>query len=119
MSDYRHGTIWLINFEPSVGSEIKKVRPSLIISQTGFSLKRQKITVISLTSQTKSPSGAARVFVPKSSQNGLTKNSELAVIEPTTFDKKRLIKYIGYLEEHLLQEVKHKLAIYLDIIGIF
>lgn len=115
MSDYRSGTIWLINFEPQVGSEIKRVRPGLIISKTEFNLKRQKITVIPLTSQTKS-SGAARVFVPKSSQNGLTKNSELIVIYPATFNKKRLIKYIGELEENLLQEVKRKLAIYLDII---
>lgn len=114
MSDYRHGTIWLINFKPQVGSEIAKVRPGLIISRTGFNIKRQKITVIPLTSQTKYP-GAARVFVPKSSQNGLTKNSELIVIDPATFDRKRFVKYIGELEEHLLQEVKRKLAIYLDI----
>ena len=56
MSDYRHGTIWTINFEPQVGSEITKVRPDLIISKTEFNLKRQKITVIPFTSQTK-PSG--------------------------------------------------------------
>lgn len=116
MSDYRHGTIWLINFDPQVGSEIKKVRLGLIISKTGFNLKRQKITVIPLTSQTKSSGGAARVFVAKSSQNGLTQDSELIVIDPATFDKKRFIDYLGNLEENLLQEVKRKLAIYLDII---
>lgn len=115
MSDYRHGTIWLIDFEPQVGSEIKKVRPGLIISKTGFNLKRQKITVIPLTSQAKTSGGGARVFVPKSSQNGLAQNSELIVIDPATFDKKKFIKYIGELEESLLQKVKHKLAIYLDV----
>ena len=116
MSDYRYGTIWLINFEPQVGSEITKVRPGLIISKTGFNLKRQKITVIPFTSQTKSSGGAARVFVPKSSDNGLSKNSELIVIDPATFDKQRFVNYIGVLEEKLLQEVKHKLAIYLDLV---
>ena len=116
MSDYRHGTIWSINFEPQVGSEIKKVRPGLIISKTGFNLKRQKITVIPFTSQAKSSGGAARVFVPKSSLNGLIKNSELIVIDPATFDKKRFMDYIGELEENLLKEVKRKLAIYLDLI---
>ena len=40
MSDYRHGTIWLINFEPQVGTEIKKVRPGFIVSKTGFNQKR-------------------------------------------------------------------------------
>ena len=116
MSDYRHGTIWLINFEPQVGSEIKKVRPGLIISKTGFNLKRHKITVIPFSSQTKSSGGAARVFVPKSSDNGLSKNSELIIIDPATFEKKRFVGYIGELEEKLLQEAKRKLAIYLDLI---
>ena len=115
MSDYRHGTIWLINFEPQVGTEIKKVRPGLIISKTGFNLKRRKITVIPFTSQTQSSVGAARVFVPKSSLNGLSKNSVLIVIDPATFDKKRFIEYLGELEEDLLKEAKRKLAIYLDL----
>ncbi len=42
MSDYRHGAIWLINFEPQIGTEIKKVRPGLIISRTEFNRQRQK-----------------------------------------------------------------------------
>lgn len=43
MSDYRHGAIWLINFEPKVGTEIKKVRLGPIISRTEFNQQTQKI----------------------------------------------------------------------------
>ena len=71
MSDYRLGTIWSINFEPQIGSEIKKTRPGLIISNTKFNLQRQKITVLPLTSRQKKSSGMAKVFVPKSKLNGL------------------------------------------------
>lgn len=156
MSDYRQGTIWLINFEPQVGTEIKKVRPGLIVSNTKFNLKRQKITVLPFTSQTQSSFGAAKVFVTKSSRkttwqnsvkngeiiriseiviaakttishdqrikiakscfNGLRKNSELIVIDPATFDKKRFIEYLGMLEEDLLNEAKRRLSIYLDLV---
>ena len=115
MSDYRHGTIWLINFEPQVGTEIKKIRPGLIVSKTEFNLKRRKITVLPFTSQTQSSLGAARIFVAKSPLNGLRKNSELIVVDPATFDKKRLIKYLGQLEDNLLKEVKRKLSIYLNL----
>ena len=115
MSSYRHGSIWSINFEPQVGSEIKKIRPGLIISKTSFNLKRKKITVLPFTSQEHPSKGAARIFVPKSSLNGLDKNSELITIDPATFDKKRFIDYIGSLELDLLEEAKRKLAIYLDI----
>lgn len=115
MSDYRCRTIWSINFEPQVGTEIKKIRPGLIISKTGFNLKRKKITVLPFTSQAKPSEGAARVFVPKSSLNGLDKNSELITIDPATFDKKRFIDYIGELESDLFDQAKRKLAIYLDL----
>ena len=115
MSDYRHGTIWLINFEPQIGTEIKKVRPGLIISKTGFNLKRKKITVLPFTAQDKPSLGAARIFVTPSSLNGLDKNSELITIDPATFDKQRFIKYLGMLEADFLQQAKHKLAIYLDL----
>lgn len=74
MPNYRLGTIWLINFEPQIGSKIRKTRPGLIISKTAFNLRRQKITVLPLTSRDKSSGGAARVFVVKSATNGLDKN---------------------------------------------
>ncbi len=115
MPDYRLGTIWLIDFEPQIGSEISKTRPGLIISKTAFNLKRQKITVLPLTSRDQPSGGAARVFVNKSLTNGLDKNSEIITIDPATFDKKRFKRFIGELETDLLNVVQQKLAIYLDL----
>ena len=115
MSDYRHGSIWLINFEPQIGSEIKKTRPGLIISKSNFNASRKKVTVLPLSSRQKDSGGTARIFVQKSTQNGLDKNSEIIIIDPATFDKRRLIRHIGVLEELLLGEVKKKLRIYLDL----
>jgi mRNA interferase MazF len=57
--------------KPQVGTEIKKVRPGLIISRTEFNQKRQKITVLPFTTQASS-AGGARVFVASSKENGLT-----------------------------------------------
>jgi mRNA interferase MazF len=28
----KRGEIWLVDFEPTIGSEIKKIRPALVIS---------------------------------------------------------------------------------------
>lgn len=115
MSDYRYGTIWLINFEPQVGTEIKKVCPGLIVSRTEFNQKRQKITVLPFTTQVSS-SGAARIFVTSSTENGLSQDSQIIVIDPATFDKKRFIKYLGILESSLIVLVKRKLALYLNLV---
>lgn len=116
MSNYRLGAIWLINFEPQVGTEIKKTRPGLIISKTEFNQKRRKLSVLPFTSQINSSKGAARILVIKSVQNGLNKDSELLTIEPATFDKQRLIRYLGELETEFLLLAKRKLSLYLDLI---
>jgi mRNA interferase MazF len=115
MSDYRLGAIWWINFEPQIGSEIKKTRPGLIISNTNFNISRQKITVLPLTSREESSEGMARVFVLKSDLNCLNSNSEIIVIDPATFDKRRFIKFIGELENNLFKQVQEKLKIYLNL----
>lgn len=36
VSDYRLGSIWLVTFDPSVGTEIQKTRPALVISGTAL-----------------------------------------------------------------------------------
>ena len=118
MSNYRLGSIWLINFEPQVGSEIKKTRPGLIISKTSFNLSRKKITVLPLTSREQPSNGAARVFVSPDNTNGLDRNSEIITIDPATFDKKRFNKFLGDLSPDLLKEVQKKLSIYLDLDGL-
>ena len=115
MSDYRHGVIWLINFELQVGTEIKKVRPGLIISRTEFNQKRQKITVLPFTTKISQNQGAARIYVAKSTLNGLSKDSELITVDPATFDKRRFVKYLGILEDKLLTLAKRKLSLYLNL----
>ena len=35
-SDYRLGSLWLVTFDPSVGTEIRKTRSAVIISGTAF-----------------------------------------------------------------------------------
>jgi mRNA interferase MazF len=114
VSDYRYGSIWLINFEPQLGTEIKKTRPGLIISRTQFNQKRQKITVLPFTSSTSSI-GGARIAVSSSDNNGLTKDSQLIVIDPATFDKRRFVKYLGVLETEIIIVMKQKLSLYLNL----
>jgi mRNA interferase MazF len=53
-SNYGLGSIWLVSFDPSIGKEIRKTRPAVIISGTIFN-QRSKVTVLPITSS--SPSG--------------------------------------------------------------
>jgi mRNA interferase MazF len=43
------GEIWLVNFDPTIGSEIKKTRPAIIVSAQPFNRLRRTIVVIPLS----------------------------------------------------------------------
>ncbi|MEM8832627.1 MAG: type II toxin-antitoxin system PemK/MazF family toxin [Cyanobacteria bacterium P01_G01_bin.19] len=117
MRNCRCGSIWLVCFDPSVGTEIKKTRPALIISPTDFNSVRSKVTLLPISSTVIKTKKIAPVVVriPATRENGLNVESTILAIEPNTFDKKRLVKCLGDLESDYLKEVKQILKSYLDL----
>jgi len=115
--NYGFGSIWLVTFDPSVGTEIRKTRPALVVSGTIYNKQRSKVTVLPFTSS--KPDNprirAAVVEVPSSKQNGLSTDSLLVCVEPMTFDKVRLIQQVGELEVELLQQAQNILRRYLNL----
>ena len=116
-SDYRMGSIWVVTFDPSVGTEIQKTRPALIISETLFNNQRSKVTVLPFTSaKPNNPRiSSAVVEVTTSAQNGLSVDSILICVEPMTFDKIRLTQQLGELETELLEQAQNILRRYLSL----
>jgi len=106
----------LVRFDPSVGTEIRKTRPAVIISGTVFN-RRSKVTVLPLTTSQPRDQRLLSIMVPvtPSNTNGLDAESFLICIDPMTFDKKRLIQYVGQLEQEQIQQSKSILRRYLDL----
>lgn len=114
--DYRLGSIWLVRFDPSVGTEIRKTRPAVIVSGTAFN-RRSKVTVIPLTTSQPRDPRLLSVMVPvtPTDVNGLDVESFLIGVEPMTFDKRRLVQYLGQLEAEHIRQTKSILRRYLDV----
>ena len=112
---YRLGSIWLVSFDPSIGTEIRKTRPAVIISGTVFN-QRSKVTVLPITSANPSDR-LLPVIVPlvPSVTNGLSSNSFVVCVDPMTFDKRRLIQCLGQIEPNQLQEIQQILLRYLEL----
>ena len=88
----KKGEIWLVNFDPAVGSEYKKVRPALIIQSN--SISSSLVTVVPLSSQLKSRE-KDDILVLKNSKNRLFTDSILKVQQISSFDQKRFIHFVG------------------------
>jgi mRNA interferase MazF len=114
-SNYRLGSIWLVNFDPSIGTEIRKTRPAMIISGTIFN-QRRKVTVLPITSSYPD-SRLLPIVVPikPDDNNGLNTDSFIVCIDPMTFDKQRLVRQLGMLDVEILGRVQSILRSYLDL----
>ena len=82
--------IVLINLEPTIGSEIKKTRPCVVVSPD--EMNRHLRTVIIAPMTTKSRSYPTRVRVKQKKESGWVVIDQLR-----TIDKQRIIKIIGEL----------------------
>ena len=89
--------IYLVNFDQTIGHEVKKKRPALILSNNIHNQYSPLVTVAPLSSNT-NKIYPFEVYVPKKS-TVLNENSKIMIIQLRSIDKKRLINKIGNIEE--------------------
>jgi len=71
----KRGEVWWVNFEPSVGSETRKIRPAVIVSNNSANTHLNRIQVVPLTSNTGKcyPSEAVVVLTTQKTRQWLTR----------------------------------------------
>jgi mRNA interferase MazF len=95
--------VYLVNLDPTVGSEIKKTRPCLIVSPN--ELNRHIATVIVAPMTTKGRTYPTRVPCVFEGKSG-----EIVLDQLRTVDKTRLIKRLGRIDLPVRNAVLAKLA---------
>jgi mRNA interferase MazF len=93
----KRGEIWLVNFDPTVGSEIKKSRPCVVLSPAELNDKLRTIMVAPMTS--KGFAAPFRVPVTHAGTKGLIVLDQLR-----TVDKVRLAKRLGSVSASTLSK---------------
>ncbi|MCG2821938.1 MAG: type II toxin-antitoxin system PemK/MazF family toxin, partial [Candidatus Atribacteria bacterium] len=93
----KKGEIYLVNFDPTIGHEVKKKRPAVIISNNIHNQFSPLVTVAPLSSNINKVY-PFEVYIPKESA-GLNENSKIMIIQLRSIDKKRLINKIGNIED--------------------
>jgi mRNA interferase MazF len=91
--------IVLVNLDPTLGSEIKKTRPCVVVSPNEMNKHLNTIIIAPLTSSLKEY--PTRVAVNHNSKNGM-----IALDQIRTVDKKRILKVLGKLNKTEIQSTK-------------
>ncbi|MDO8722774.1 MAG: type II toxin-antitoxin system PemK/MazF family toxin [Syntrophales bacterium] len=101
--------VWWVNFDPSVGGEIKKRRPAVIVSNDTSNKFLNRVQVIPLTSKTDHlyPSEALVLFDGN--------ESKAMADQLATVSKLRLFKRAGMISEEDMCRVEDAIKIQLDI----
>jgi len=106
-----------VNFDPTVGVEIKKTRPALII-QNDIANRYSPITIVAaLTSQFEEPLYPTEVLL-KVSEGDLEVDSVVLLNQICSIDKKRLIKRLGVLKQETMRHIDRALQISLGLVKI-
>ena len=90
--------VYLINLDPTIGSEIQKTRPCLVISPD--EMNRFIRTVIIAPMTTKGISYPTRVACKFQGKQG-----QIVLDQIRTVDKTRLVKRLGKIDKHIQTEV--------------
>lgn len=101
----KRGEILLVNFDPTVGAEIKKVRPAVVISSDAVG--KLPIKLIAPITDWKSylSQNFWHVKIEPDATNGLTKVSAIDALQLRGVDLQRFIRRLGNLSEVTMSEI--------------
>ena len=107
MAVVRRGDVVLANLDPTVGVEIRKTRPVVVVSNDHITELSQLAVVVPLTKNIAHLSPSHTV-IPKGTA-GLSVASKVLTEQIKAVDKRRLVRRLGTLPVHLLAQVDRAL----------
>lgn len=113
----KRGEVYIVSFDPTVGSEIKKTRPALIV-QNDIANRHSPVTIVAaLSSQFEEPVYPSEVLV-EPPEGGLEKRSVVLLNQVRTIDTQRLVAKLGTLKQETMGRIDRALEVSLGLVAI-
>jgi len=105
----KRGEVWWINFDPSVGGEIRKKRPAVIVSNNAANQFLNRIQVVPLTSS------VGKLYPSETYVTLRGKKAKAMADQLTTVSKKRLINKTETVSKNEMEEIERTIIIQLAL----
>jgi mRNA interferase MazF len=110
----KRGDVWKVDFNPTQGDEIFKVRPAIVLSSDAIGKLNLKIVVPITKWKSGFSNDLWHIQLMPSNENGLTKTSAADMLQVRSVDIRRFIEKIGNIREAQMEELLQALAIVLE-----
>lgn len=96
----RRGEVWWVDFDPSIGGEIRKTRPAVIVSNNAANSALNRVQIVPLTSNT------GRVYPSEALVTIAGRQSKAMADQIATASKSRLKTLLGTLSKSDMEAVE-------------
>ena len=101
----QRGEVWLVNLDPTVGAELQKIRPAVVISSDAVG--RLPIKLVAPVTDWKDhfARNIWHVYIEPDSTNGLSKPSAVDALQLRGLDYRRFVRKLGDVAPSALEEI--------------
>jgi mRNA interferase MazF len=105
----RRGEVWWVDFDPSIGGEIRKTRPAVIVSNNAANAALNRVQVVPVTSST------GRLYPSEAVVMVADRQSKAMADQLATAAKSRLKSQLGTLSKTDMEAVERALKVQLGL----
>jgi mRNA interferase MazF len=107
--------IWLINLDPTIGAEIRKTRPGVIVNDDAIGILPLKVIVPITEWKERYAIAPWIVRIEPDVDNGLEKPSAADAFQIRSVAQERFVRRIGKLSDTMMRSIAEALAVVLSI----
>lgn len=111
----KRSEVWLINLDPTVGAEIRKTRPAIVVNHDGLGILPLRVVVPITDWKDRYAVADWMVKVDPDTFNNLTKPSAADCFQVRSVSQDRFVRNLGQIEDKKMAEIEQSLAIVLNI----
>ena len=109
-ADPKRGEVWLVNLDPTIGAEIKKKRPAVIVSSDAIGILPIKLIAPVTDWKERYTNNIWHVKILQDNTNGLLKASAIDTLQIRGVDVQRFIRKLGRLSSSTMEEISAAIA---------
>lgn len=107
----KRGEVWMVDFDPSIGAEIRKVRPAVVVSMNSIGRLPSRLVVPVTDWKPSYASFPWFVVLPRTTMNGLQKDSGADAFQTKSVSEARFVRRLGEVSAAQVDDIAAAVAL--------